>query len=316
MTTPLNLYLCLEDSPNFRKELSESENSIFGLETTIKSLVKLTRASVELASEYTAKQLQFAEELGNFAKRQPDSLIKTILSKYANSIQEVERSRKILQSHMYSMFIEPLEAFAKNGIIPLKEMKKVAEKASYDADSALAKYMSKRPRDTGISEASLEVSETRKEFHNRYLDYVIKINELEAKKKFEFMEYILAIMFTESSFYHQSYEILKDMEPHMKDVTRLLHEARAKFNDDIQESQHSKNSIIEKAKETYNPLYSYKKSPEDVTLGVNSSIAKSGGGRISKDDDEMESITLRLCHIKPVNSTDRRFCFENICVAS
>jgi hypothetical protein len=26
-------------------------------------------------------------------------------------------------------------------------------------------------------------------------------------------------MFTESSFYHQSYEILKDMEPHMKDVT-------------------------------------------------------------------------------------------------
>ncbi|PKY49153.1 ArfGap-domain-containing protein [Rhizophagus irregularis] len=343
MTTPLNLYLCLEDSPNFRKELSESENSIFGLETTIKSLVKLTRASVELASEYTAKQLQFAEELGNFAKRQPDSLIKTILSKYANSIQEVERSRKILQSHMYSMFIEPLEAFAKNGIIPLKEMKKVAEKASYDADSALAKYMSKRPRDTGISEASLEVSETRKEFHNRYLDYVIKINELEAKKKFEFMEYILAIMFTESSFYHQSYEILKDMEPHMKDVTRLLHEARAKFNDDIQESQHSKNSIIEKAKETYNPLYSYKKSPEDVTLGVNSSIAKSGylfikgnqrvmqtwtrryffildgqlnyidrGGRISKDDDEMESITLRLCHIKPVNSTDRRFCFEVI----
>lgn len=33
-------------------------------------------------------------------------------------------------------------------------MKKVAEKASYDADSALAKYMSKRPRDTGISEVS------------------------------------------------------------------------------------------------------------------------------------------------------------------
>lgn len=26
-------------------------------------------------------------------------------------------------------------------------------------------------------------------------------------------------MFTESSFYHQSYEIMKDLEPHMKDVT-------------------------------------------------------------------------------------------------
>jgi Arf-GAP with coiled-coil, ANK repeat and PH domain-containing protein len=50
MTTPLNLYSCLEDSPNFRKELSECETSIFGLETTIKNLVKLARASVELAS--------------------------------------------------------------------------------------------------------------------------------------------------------------------------------------------------------------------------------------------------------------------------
>ncbi|GBC05943.1 hypothetical protein RclHR1_06510010 [Rhizophagus clarus] len=98
-----------------------------------------------------------------------------------------------------------------------------------------------------------------------------------------------------------------------------------------------------RAKEAYNPSHSYKKSTEDVILGINSSITKSGylfvkgnqrvmqtwarryffilneqlhyidrGGRNSKNDDEMESITLRLCHIKPFNSTDRRFCFEVI----
>ena len=50
----LNPDLCLEDSPNFRKGLSECENSVFGLETTIKNLVKLARASVELATgKYT-----------------------------------------------------------------------------------------------------------------------------------------------------------------------------------------------------------------------------------------------------------------------
>lgn len=63
MTTPLNLYLCLEDSPNFRKELSESENSIFGLETTIKSLVKLTRASVELASGKLCKKVRYERSI-------------------------------------------------------------------------------------------------------------------------------------------------------------------------------------------------------------------------------------------------------------
>jgi Arf-GAP/coiled-coil/ANK repeat/PH domain-containing protein len=50
MTTPLKLQLCQEDSPQFRKELADCENSVFGLENTIKNLVKLARSSVELAS--------------------------------------------------------------------------------------------------------------------------------------------------------------------------------------------------------------------------------------------------------------------------
>ena len=50
MTAPLNLHLCQEDPPQFRKELADCENSVFGLENTIKNLVKLARSSVELAS--------------------------------------------------------------------------------------------------------------------------------------------------------------------------------------------------------------------------------------------------------------------------
>jgi Arf-GAP/coiled-coil/ANK repeat/PH domain-containing protein len=48
--TALKLQLCQEDSPQFRKELADCENSDFGLENTIKNLVKLARSSVELAS--------------------------------------------------------------------------------------------------------------------------------------------------------------------------------------------------------------------------------------------------------------------------
>ncbi|CAB5179215.1 unnamed protein product [Rhizophagus irregularis] len=287
MTSPLKLQLCQEDPPQFRKELAVCENSVFGLENTIKNLVKLARSNVELASEYTVKQLQFAEELGNFAKEQPESIIKTVLSKYASSLHEVERSRKILHSHMYEMFIEPLEAFAKNEIVPLKDVKKVVEKTCNEADTALARYMSKKPKDSMLPDVSIEVAYTRREFHRQYIDYVVKLNELEAKKKFEFMEYILALMFTESSFYHQSYDILKDMEPHMKDVTRLLQEARTAYHNDVAESQVLKNKILEKAR------------------GRN--------GKGTNGDDEHPSITLRVCHIKPLlNNSDRRFCFEII----
>lgn len=33
-------------------------------------------------------------------------------------------------------------------------------------------------------------------------------------------------MYTESAFHHQSYEILKDLEPYMRDLTGLLHDVR------------------------------------------------------------------------------------------
>ncbi|CAG8593611.1 5787_t:CDS:10, partial [Acaulospora morrowiae] len=329
-----------EDPPIFRRELTDCESSIFGLEATIKNLVKISRSSVEIAQEYTAKQLQFAEELENFAKQQPESIIKNVLMKYASSLQEVERSRRILHSHMYNMFIEPLEAFAKNEIVPLKDLKKNFEKAGNEADSALSRYMNKRPRDSMIQEASYELSEARREFHLRYLDYVTRVNQLEAKKKFEFMEYILALMFTESSFYHQSYEILKDLEPHMKDVTKLLHETRVMYNNDIKESQLLRKKIFESAQETYNPLRSGKagKNHNPNPSGNLSGVRKSGYlfmkgnqrvmqtwtrkyftisgemlcycNKSGKEDDDSASINLRVCHIKLINNSDRRFCFE------
>ncbi|CAG8470957.1 5444_t:CDS:10 [Ambispora leptoticha] len=355
MTSPLNLRLCQEDSPAFRRELALCEESVFGLENTIKNLVKLAKSSVELASEYASKQLQFAQELGNFAKQQPNSLIRSVLKKYSSSLQEVERSRKMLHLHMNDMFIEPLESFNKNEIAPLKEIKKNFEKASNEADNALSKYMSKRPKDQMIPEASAEVTDTRREFHRRCLEYVSKLNQLHAKKKFEFMEYILALMFTESAFYHQNYETMKDLEPYMKDVTRMLHEARAQYNNDLIESQELKKTLIESAHETYNPMRPATKELKNEgytrlqTDGNNQSLAppmskKSGylfkkgsqrvlqtwtrryftiegeyltsctrNGKVStKEDEDSLSINLRVCHIKPVVNSDRRFCFEII----
>nr|CAG8467665.1 14733_t:CDS:10 [Entrophospora candida]CAG8469332.1 10641_t:CDS:10 [Entrophospora candida] len=362
MNSPLNLYLCQEDPPEFRKELFSCENSLFGLETCIENLVKLARSSVEIASEYTRKQFQFAEELKNFAMQQPESIIKSFLIKYSTSLQEIEKSRGILNSSINSMFIESLESFKKNEISPLKAMKKKFEKASNEADIALHNYMNKTPSSTKIYEASVEVSKTRKELHLRYIDYVLKLNQLEAKKQFEFMEYILALMFSGKSFYHQCYETMKDLEPGMKNVTKLLHETRSKYDSDLKTSDKTKQSILEMAKDTYNPLNSFKKSIRKVNVDDdksnlnqesindnsnndnnhnddNNCSNKSGYLFMKIDKRVMQSwsrkyftisgellyyrnrnikipnneisgvIKLRVCHVKPIDNIDKRFCF-------
>ncbi|KAI8072661.1 hypothetical protein BC940DRAFT_121555 [Gongronella butleri] len=127
-------------------------------------------------------------------------------------------------AHVADTFVHPLENFVKQVIHPTKDLKKRFEKASDDVDTALAKYMSKKPKDATLHEAARDLGDARKVFHQLYLEYVSSLNAIEAKKKVDYMENVMAYMYTESVFHHQSYEILKDLEPYMRDLTGLLHD--------------------------------------------------------------------------------------------
>jgi Arf-GAP/coiled-coil/ANK repeat/PH domain-containing protein len=48
--------------------------------------------------------------------------------------------------------------------------------------------MSKKPKDQMIAEASRDLYESRLKFQTDYMEYVMKLNEVEAKKKFDFVE--------------------------------------------------------------------------------------------------------------------------------
>jgi Arf-GAP/coiled-coil/ANK repeat/PH domain-containing protein len=67
-------------------------------------------------------------------------------------------------------------------------LKKKFEKSSDEADSSLAKYMSKKHKDLTILEAARDLAENRRRFQTDYMEYVMKLNEVEAKKKFDFVE--------------------------------------------------------------------------------------------------------------------------------
>lgn len=45
----LDLKACKEDTPNFRRQVNDHEDAVLALENTVKSLLKLSKASVELA---------------------------------------------------------------------------------------------------------------------------------------------------------------------------------------------------------------------------------------------------------------------------
>lgn len=45
----LELKACKEDIPTFRKQVNDHEDAVLALETSVRSLIKLSKASVELA---------------------------------------------------------------------------------------------------------------------------------------------------------------------------------------------------------------------------------------------------------------------------
>lgn len=81
-----------------------------------------------------------------------------------------------------------------------QELKKKFERSSDDADNSLAKYMAKRPRDQTLAEASRDLYENRIKFQADYMEYVMKLNEVEAKKKFDFVENVRPLYREEGPF--------------------------------------------------------------------------------------------------------------------
>ncbi|KAI8647773.1 hypothetical protein BD408DRAFT_938 [Parasitella parasitica] len=205
--------------------------------------------------------------------------------------------------------------------------------------------MSKKPKDPTLPEAAKELADNRKTFYKFYMEYVSKLNDIEAKKKVDYMENVLAYMYSESAFHHQSYEILKDLEPYMRDLTGLLHDSRERHEEEAQEGLIYQSICEQNAAEQYNPLQTA--SNAKLSIGGDSPSTKthkSGylferkNGRVyqtwsrkyysifdgelicttrnsktsTKDDDGNNICNLRVCSVKLTDNYDRRFCFEVI----
>jgi len=133
------------------------------------------------------------------------------LDKFGETLREIESFRSILNDQTEMVLIEPLERFVKNDLgtlavrkgapfslqrasktwthhyYALQAIQKQFLRNSDDYDSQLNKYLGRKaPADE--SQEVKQVTQAHMDFHTSSLDYVLKLNELQAKKKFEFLE--------------------------------------------------------------------------------------------------------------------------------
>ncbi|KAM7398987.1 hypothetical protein PAMP_018284 [Pampus punctatissimus] len=243
--------------------------------------------------------------------------------KYLSTIQNAD-----------DVLITPLEKFRKEQIGAAKEGKKKFDKETEKYYSTLERHLnlSSKKKEAYLQEADTQIDKERQLFYDASLEYVFKIQEVQEKKKFEFVEPLLAFLQGLFTFYHEGYELAHEFEPYKQQLQFNLQNTRNNFVSTKQEVEKLMKRI-RSADQDYKPpgqwtmegfLYVQEKRPlgctwtrhyctyEKVskTFTMSNTENKSAGKQNGLVLNQPEMFKLKSCIRRKTDSIDKRFCFD------
>uniref|UniRef100_A0A8C1FU77 Arf-GAP with coiled-coil, ANK repeat and PH domain-containing protein n=1 Tax=Cyprinus carpio carpio TaxID=630221 RepID=A0A8C1FU77_CYPCA len=211
-----------------------------------------------------------------------------------------------------------------------KETKKQFDKVREDMEIAQVKNaQAPRNKPHEVEEATSALVTTRKCFRHLALDYVLQINVLQAKKKFEILDSMLSFMQAQYSLFQQGFNILDEVDPYMKKLAAELDQLVIDSAMEKREMEH-KHATIQQRDFAYDDskVEFNVDAPNGVVMGGYlfkraSNAFKTWNRRwFSIQNSQLvyqkrlkDALTvvvedLRLCSVKPCEDIERRFCFE------
>ncbi|MEQ2238092.1 Rho GTPase-activating protein 42 [Ilyodon furcidens] len=148
-------------------------------------------SGLSLAVQRFSQSLQeFQFECIGDAETDDEINIAQSLKEFSQLLSTMEEERKRLIQNADDVLISPLERFRKEQIGAVKEGKKQFDKETERYYSVLEKYLSvsSRKKESQLQEADSQMDKDRQIFYDASLQYVFKIQEVQERKKFEFVE--------------------------------------------------------------------------------------------------------------------------------
>ncbi|PSN31567.1 hypothetical protein C0J52_15952 [Blattella germanica] len=132
----------------------------------------------------------------------------------------------------YDQIILPLENFRKEHIGGVKEGKKKFEKQTAKFCLSQERYLnlSTKKQDAVLKEADATLIMEQRHFVRASLEYVFLLQEVQERKKFEFVETLLGFMYGWLTFYHQGHEVANEFKPYMRELQFKIQKTRENFN--------------------------------------------------------------------------------------
>ncbi|XP_069739590.1 rho GTPase-activating protein 42 [Phaenicophaeus curvirostris] len=329
------------DSPDFRERLKCHEIELERTNKFIKELIKDGSLLIGALRNLSMAVQKFSQSLQDFqfecigdAETDDEINIAQSLKEFARLLIAVEEERRRLIQNANDVLIAPLEKFRKEQIGAAKDGKKKFDKESEKYYSILEKHLnlSAKKKESHLQDADSQIDRERQNFYEASLEYVFKIQEVQEKKKFEFVEPLLAFLQGLFTFYHEGYELAQEFAPYKQQLQFNLQNTRNNFESTRQEVERLMQRM-KSANQDYRPpsqwtmegyLYVQEKRPlgftwvkhyctyDKGTKTFTMSIAetKSGGKVNGLVTSSPEIFKLKSCIRRKTDSIDKRFCFD------
>ncbi|OCT70580.1 hypothetical protein XELAEV_18037504mg [Xenopus laevis] len=322
---------CIKDSPRFRASIDEVETDVVEIEAKLDKLVKLCSSMLEAGKTYLTTNKHFVSGIRDLSQQcKKDEMISECLDKFGDSLKEMVNYHMILFDQAQRSVRQQLHIFVKDDVRKFKESKKQFDKVREDLDIALVKNaQAPRHKLHEVEEASSTLTITRKCFRHLALDYVLQINVLQAKKKFEILDAMLSFMHAQYTFFQQGYSLLNELNPYMKQLASELDQLVIDSAVEKREMEHKHATIQQRD-------FSYDDSKADFNVDAPNGVVMEGylfkrasnafktwnrrwfsiqNSQLVYQKKLKDVLTvvvedLRLCTVKPCEDIERRFCFE------
>ncbi|XP_074598061.1 GTPase regulator associated with FAK isoform X2 [Brevipalpus obovatus] len=339
---PIEFTDCLSDSPYFRENLHAHERELELTSQQIKELLRNVKELLSAATALSRAQRNVANSLTNFkfeciggSQTDDEIVIARSLQEFGRFLNTIEDERDRMLDRASTTFIQPIENFRSNHIGLVKAEKKKFEKETAKFCNSLERHLnlSTKKSENHLQEADANLEFEQLHFTKESLKYVCKLQEVQERKKFEFVETILSFMYGWLTFYHQGHETANDFKSFMRQLQIRLQRTRENYEATQNETKNLMNKIVEirnvKPQDpgSLNKMYAregylflmekkafgttwiktfcqYQKECRRFTMIPYSQTVGKIGNK--------ETVTLKECIRRMSDSIDKRFCFDVI----
>ncbi|RVE71031.1 hypothetical protein OJAV_G00069990 [Oryzias javanicus] len=326
---------CIKDSPRFRANIDEVETEVVEIEAKLDKLVKLCSGMIEAGKVYISANKLFVNGVRDLSQQcKKDEMISEFLEKCGESLQEIINYHMILFDQAQRSVKQQLHNFVKEDVRKFKETKKHFDRVREDLEIAQVKNaQAPKNKPHEVEEATSTLGITRKCFRHLALDYVLQINVLQAKKKFEILDAMLSFMHAQYSLFQQGFNLLHEIDPYMKKLAAELDQLVIDSAMEKREMEHKHATIQQR---TLLQDFSYDDSKVEFNVDAPNGVVMEGylfkrasnafktwnrrwfsiqNSQLVYQKKLKDSVTvvvedLRLCSVKPCEDIERRFCFE------